>query len=80
MRKLFQKYIYQFNGFALWWIPGITIASTKLYEDGDTYSILRADGYVVVKSKTSNSIDMLPLDMVSEELIKALMKSIGINL
>ena len=50
--KIFWKFIYTFNRVVLFWIPGVTIGNSKLYEAGDEYVTLRADRWVVVKSKT----------------------------
>ena len=52
-------------------IPGITIANSKLYEKGDEYVKLRADGWVAVKSKKNkDTCDMLPITLVSADTVK----------
>lgn len=77
MYKFFWKCIYAFNGTVLGrFLPGVIIANSKLYEDGDEYVKLRADGWVIVTSKSDpKCTDMLPITLVSEECIDILMKS-----
>ena len=78
--KIFWKFIYTFNRVVLFWIPGVTIGNSKLYEAGDEYVTLRADMWVVVKSKTDkNSTDMIPIYLVSEDCVKILIKSVFFN-
>lgn len=76
--KTLWKWIYLFNGKFLFWIPGAIIASTKLYTDGDEYVVLRADGWVIVLSKTHPKYsDILPVTMVSSRCVDLLAESIG---
>lgn len=81
MNKLFWKCIYTFNRNILSpFIPGVIVGNTSLYETGDEYAKLRADGYVIVKSKThKNSTDMLPITFVSGDCIELIIKSAFFN-
>lgn len=75
-KKTFWRYVYKFNGIVLFWIPGIIVANSKLYVDGDEYCTLRADGWVTVLHKRfPKSRDMLPVNMVSEYTIIKLAES-----
>lgn len=81
MKKFMWKYIYRFNRRFLGWIPTVTIASSKLYEEKDEYVTLRADGWVTVRSKKNpKSIDMLPINLVSEKCHYLFAESLGIDI
>ena len=78
--KLFWKCVYTFNRNVLGRIPGVIIGNSSLYTYGDEYVKLRADGWIIVKSKKyKNSTDMLPVTLVSEDCIKVLIESSFFN-
>lgn len=78
--KLFWKCVYAFNRNVLGRIPVVIIGNSSLYTRGDECVKLRADGWIIVKSKKyKNSTDMLPMTLVSEDSIKVLIESSFFN-
>lgn len=81
LNKLFWKCVYAFNRNMLSpFSASIIVGNTRLYVEGDEYVKLRADGWVIVKSKKyKDSTDMLPINLVSSGCIELIVKSAFFN-